>query len=106
MRDERAVIIAAALAVLFITALTLASELFPPLTAWLKAAFSHHWIGKSVLSVVFFAGAFFALFYSNIADRRLSKMTVRKASIALAASVVIGFALVFSYFVFSFLKGA
>lgn len=41
--------------VVFITAITIAADLYPPLKDWLKNVFTHHWIGKGILSVVVFA---------------------------------------------------
>ncbi|MDP2632837.1 MAG: hypothetical protein Q8P25_03915 [Candidatus Curtissbacteria bacterium] len=42
-------------AVISVVLLTLFSELYPPLKNWLASNFSHHWIGKSVLSILIFA---------------------------------------------------
>lgn len=44
----------AIVAVVFITAVTIAGELYKPLKDWLKDIFTHHWIGKGVLSFVGF----------------------------------------------------
>ncbi len=37
-----------------ITIMTLGSELYPPLKAWLATTFGHHWVGKGVISIVLF----------------------------------------------------
>ena len=50
-------------AVIFITIITIAADLYLPLKGWLKNVFSHHWVGKSVLAgVIFFAISFLTLF--------------------------------------------
>ena len=46
--------LAAAIAIVVVVALTVGGELLPPLKAWLKATFSHHWIGKGVLAAAVF----------------------------------------------------
>ncbi len=43
-------ILATAVAIIFITAITIAADLYSPLKNWLKDTFSHHWIGKGVLA--------------------------------------------------------
>lgn len=52
----RATTHAAALAVAFITGVTVTADLYLPLKDWLKLTFSHHWIGKGIL-----AGALFVV---------------------------------------------
>jgi|TARA_Y100000310_G_scaffold345866_1_gene471927 hypothetical protein len=42
------------LAILLVVGLTIGGELYKPLKEWLKMMFSHHWIGKGVLSFVGF----------------------------------------------------
>lgn len=44
----------AIITVIFITAITIAADLLPPLKDWLKATFTHHWIGKSILATLLF----------------------------------------------------
>ena len=40
--------------VIFIVVITIAADLYSPLKDWLKNAFSHHWIGKGILSLAIF----------------------------------------------------
>src|SRR3989344_9524081 len=47
--------ISASIVIVFITAITIIADLNPALKDWLKNSFSHHWIGKGILSVVIFA---------------------------------------------------
>lgn len=46
--------LSASLTIASITALIIWAELHSPLKAWLASTFIHHWLGKSVLAVVFF----------------------------------------------------
>lgn len=46
--------ISATFMVVFIALITITADLIPDLKNWLKNIFSHHWIGKSVLSLAFF----------------------------------------------------
>lgn len=41
-------------AILFITLITIAADLFIPIKDWLASVFSHHWLGKSILSLIVF----------------------------------------------------
>ncbi len=65
--------LSAVLVVFWILLSTVGAELFSPFKDWLKQAFSHHWIGKGVISaVIFFAGAFIIMpFTKNIQQHRL-----------------------------------
>jgi len=53
--------IAAICAIFFVTLITVLADLVPPLKDWLKAVFTHHWIGKGILSVALFALLFLVL---------------------------------------------
>ncbi|MEK7549223.1 MAG: hypothetical protein AAB496_01910 [Patescibacteria group bacterium] len=68
--------IGAIAAVIFITAITVAADLYLPLKDWLKNNFHHHWVGKSVLAVaIFFAVSFFIkLLPINIDDNKTEKV--------------------------------
>ncbi|MEM4389569.1 MAG: hypothetical protein QXG98_02820 [Candidatus Micrarchaeia archaeon] len=68
MRDARAVYFAAILTILFIAVLTVVAELSAAAKEALKAAFGHHWIGKSVLAIAFFAVVSAAAYYTRMLD--------------------------------------
>lgn len=56
-------ICAAAVTAVFIAAITVSAEFSPSLKDWLKTVFSHHWLGKSALSIaLFIAVTFFGYF--------------------------------------------
>lgn len=48
------IIKSATFTIVFIAFITITADLIPDLKNWLKNIFSHHWIGKSVLSLAFF----------------------------------------------------
>jgi len=52
--SSMAATIAAICAIFFITFITVLADLVLPLKDWLKAVFTHHWIGKGALSVGLF----------------------------------------------------
>jgi len=43
-------------AVVFVALATIIADLYAPLKNWLAETFSHHWIGKGILSLAIFAG--------------------------------------------------
>ena len=46
-------------AIVTIVAITITGELYAPLKDWLKTTFTHHWLGKSIISIAVFAVVFF-----------------------------------------------
>lgn len=46
----------AMLSVIFVTTVTIGGEVYAPLKNWLTSTFTHHWLGKSVLTAVLFFG--------------------------------------------------
>lgn len=67
----RAFAISAALAIVTIATLTIAGELYKPLKDWLAATFTHHWIGKGVISFVGFyvVGYILSLLVSGVRSK-------------------------------------
>ncbi|HEY4475672.1 MAG TPA: hypothetical protein VJB92_03050 [Candidatus Paceibacterota bacterium] len=55
IRISSAAVLSSIIVIVFITAITIIADLNPALKDWLKNTFSHHWIGKGILSVVIFA---------------------------------------------------
>ncbi|PIT96697.1 hypothetical protein COT82_01790 [Candidatus Campbellbacteria bacterium CG10_big_fil_rev_8_21_14_0_10_35_52] len=60
--------ISAILAIVFIVFAVIFGELYKPFKNWLAGAFNHHWIGKSVISIMIFY-IFGFLCYFKISDR-------------------------------------
>lgn len=71
--------------------ITVVSEVNAGFTAFLKANFTHHWIGKSILSIVVFA-VLFVVFYS----------LKPKISLVLSTWLLIISGAVFSFLLFVF----
>jgi hypothetical protein len=96
-------IFAAILAVIFITVITVVTDLYPPLKDWLKVIFTHHWIGKSVVSfVIFLVVGAIASFFARVAS--IEKIT--KQLYFLFWSSVAGSAIISFFFLWeAFLKG-
>ena len=57
-----AIIASAALTIVAVVFLTVFGELNPEFKAWLTQTFFHHWIGKSIISVLVFL-VFIPIFY-------------------------------------------
>jgi hypothetical protein len=68
--NTKALIRAAALTIALVAVVTIGSELFASFKQLLSSIGGHHWIGKSVLSLVFFA-VFFGIF-SKVSDDTFS----------------------------------
>lgn len=90
-----AAITASICAIFFITAMTLAADLVPPLKNWLAATFSHHWIGKSVLSVAVFLVVFWA-------SKSNSSRAMREDTTAALLRTAVWFAIVGALVMFVF----
>ncbi len=83
----------------FIVAITLFSELSAPFKALLTALAGHHWIGKSIVSTIAFALLY--LFFSRTDESE----DVLKGAWYVAGSAVLGGLIIFSFFLWHFLKG-
>jgi len=91
---------AAAVAVLIAT-LTIGAELWSPLKDFLKAIFTHHWIGKSALAVLLFAVVFFVRSSSQASASMQSLERAVYAAIwahALSSIAIISFFVVHALF--------
>lgn len=63
--------LAAAITAVFVAAITIFGELYAPLKNWLKVVFSHHWIGKGVLSAALFTASFLVILLKKPGDKSL-----------------------------------
>ena len=54
LRLISSVISSSILTIVFVTAVTIGGELYAPLKNWLASTFTHHWLGKSVLTAGLF----------------------------------------------------
>ncbi len=99
--EMRALAHAGMAAAVFVVLSTIASELSPPFKAFLVSIFSHHWIAKSVLSIVVFAIAYYWQ------KDRVSSAKVDLLALAwrVAAVAVLSGAVIFVFFLWEFFKG-
>jgi len=68
--NSKALVRAATVTIALIAVATIGSELSVPFKQLLSNIGGHHWVGKSVLSVVFFASLY--LVFSKVSDQRLA----------------------------------
>lgn len=91
--------------VIFIAALTIAAELFAPLKDWLKNTFSHHWVGKSILSIMVLLIGSIAFQYCPSKFCRIDNLSTfgRNLRILSWISAIAAIA-IFGFFVFEYFK--
>ena len=90
------IILASLLTIIYITVVTIAGELFLPLKESLKNVFSHHWIGKSITSFIFFF--ILLLLLSIISPKANVKKTILFLKLLIAVSVASSL-VIFGFFV-------
>lgn len=79
---------AALVSVLFVVIITIISELVPSLKDWLKNLFGHHWVSKSILSVLLYLIVAKILYFSVCNNNNGQR--VRKSLKLLLIFVVLG----------------
>ena len=90
--NSKALTRAAAVSIALIAAATIGSELFGAFKQLLSSIGGHHWIGKSVLSVVIFGLLY--LVFSKISDRRF---TLKDTGLLIGTVIVSGLAILIFY---------
>ncbi|WP_458186554.1 hypothetical protein [Haladaptatus sp. NG-WS-4] len=78
----------------FVTAVTLATELIPALKDLIEGVFLHHWLGKSVLTLIVFGLLVLVTPERNFDERRWANYVL--------GSVVVGGLVILGYFVFHY----
>ena len=68
------IIKSAIITIIFIALITIGADLYVPLKDWLKVTFSHHWVGKGILSAILFA-VLIVIFNFVIKDSSIKKVT-------------------------------
>lgn len=93
----------AIVAVVFITVITVLADLQAPLKDWLKATFTHHWVGKGILAVVvFFVVSLILLTVRGSGDSE----KLRKGIAVLSWSAILGTLILLAFFLYeAFWKG-
>ena len=99
-RSINAFVTSSVVAILFVAAATIGGELYTPLKDWLAQTFSHHWIGKGVLSffVLFGGGALLPPFSPNHSGALRAGLWVLTAMTVLAGAAIVGFYLYEAFF--------
>ncbi|MEK7581631.1 MAG: hypothetical protein AAB512_05100 [Patescibacteria group bacterium] len=96
------IILGSIAAVVFVVAITIVAELAAPLKGWLKNTFYHHWIGKSLIAVIVFAG--FSVLAFAI-PHKASLEGINRLLLVLVALVLLGALVIFGFFSYeTFLK--
>jgi len=86
-------------AMIFVTAITIISDLFPPVKNWLAATHGHHWVGKGIWTVILFS-LFTVVAYPLLKRNQcaLSPTLVRNAGhLAIVAGVLITLFFLYEY---------
>lgn len=91
--NTKALVWAAALTIALVALVTIGSELSASLKQFLSSISGHHWIGKSVLSLVFF-GVLYMLF-SKLSEDSFS---LKDTWLLIGSVVVSGLAILVFYF--------
>ena len=90
--NSKALTRAAALTIALIAVATIGSELSPTFKQLLSSIGGHHWIGKSVLSAVFFGLLY--LVFSKVSDHRF---TLRDTGLLIGTVIISGLAILVFY---------
>jgi hypothetical protein len=88
-------------AVIFITIITIAADLYLPLKNWLADTFYHHWIAKGVLSIIIFLIAGFLLWILPI---RADEEKIGRLLKILSWLLIVGALAIFLFFVYETIK--
>jgi hypothetical protein len=90
--NSKAITRAAAVTIALIAVATIGSELSATFKQLLSSIGGHHWIGKSVLSVVFFG--LLCLVFSKVSDNRFA---LRDTGLLMGTVIISGLAILIFY---------
>jgi hypothetical protein len=90
--NSKALTRAAAVTIALIAVATIGSELSASFKQLLSSIGGHHWIGKSVLSIVFFGLLY--LVFSKVSDHRF---TLRDTGLLIGTVIISGLAILIFY---------
>lgn len=91
--------ISASVTVIFIAVITIVSELEHSVKDWLAGTFSHHWVGKGILSLILFLVLALLLFFIT---REPKEEKVGRTLTALFWTGAVGFLVIFVFYIFEF----
>ncbi|OGZ04207.1 MAG: hypothetical protein A2648_01335 [Candidatus Lloydbacteria bacterium RIFCSPHIGHO2_01_FULL_41_20] len=83
--------IGAIVAVFVVSVLVIGGEFYAPLKDWLKATFTHHWLGKSAISVMSFIlfSLIARIFLKNESEDMAEKLLMALFKIAILGTLVL-----------------
>lgn len=101
----RATTYGAALAIAFVTGITVTADLYLPLKNWLKLMFSHHWIGKGILAGAVFAAVTILFSFIPVPLNELKAKILARSARNLALVSLAGTLIIIAFFIYeAFLK--
>ncbi|MBI2046170.1 MAG: hypothetical protein HYT28_02020 [Parcubacteria group bacterium] len=83
------ILIGASVAVVFIAVVTIGGELYTPIKDWLAGVFSHHWIGKGILTMLVFVIASILPYTREATVASLARLTAVLFFISLCSALAI-----------------
>lgn len=95
LKLAQSIILSSIAVAVLIPALTAAAELKAPLKEWLQNTFYHHWVGKSLLSIIVFAGVSALTF---VAPYKPSLAAINRLLLILVILVFLGTLSIFGFF--------
>jgi len=102
LKLAQSIILSSIVIVIFIPVITIAAELTAPLKEWLKNTFYHHWVGKSLISVIVFAAVCPLTF---VIPYKASLERINRLLFILVTLVLLGALAIFGFFFYdTFLK--
>jgi len=99
--NSKALVIATVGVIWLIVFMTLLTEISASFKALLVQFAGHHWIGKSLIAVIVFAGTYFLCQRMKESESE----DVLRGAYLVVGSVVLGGLIIFSFFLWSFLVG-
>ena len=102
LKLAESIILSSIVVAIFIPTITIAAELTAPLKEWLKNTFYHHWVGKSLISVIVFAAVCPLTF---VIPYKASLERINRLLFILVTLVILGALAIFGFFSYeTFLK--
>ncbi len=92
--------VSAIVAIMFIVFATIFGELYKPFKDWLKEVFTHHWLGKGIISIaIFYIFGFLGYFTASGSEKVLARMLVIVFLTALIGALGITGFFLYEYFI-------
>jgi len=97
IKSSRSSIVSAIITVAVVTALTVFADLFLPFKDYLKAAFTHHWVGKGVIAAISFVVIYALALASASGDKEENLPVFLKI---LSWTAILGTVIIFGFFLY------